>query len=504
MATLRKEGTSAALAAERRAAVRAIEAARQETEREERKARGAGALELERLKHLAAIGERAALAEAAAAEKQRMVGSIVRRSETAGRNLQLKAKQRLKEREAVVAEAAAAAAASWEVQQKAAMFSERLNRAFLEYVKIDQVDAKAGAASRQGGAEDDQSKTAAQLAEEARAAEKAARAAAARAAARVAQRASKPGAPNDSMLAQPASRCVDFARASTSARGNKFSSLPRWSASGTMPHHTDAVPSTAPRLASAGAASARPHRRGPHSGTRQELARQEVTEATVAAAAAAAPVVPAAGALAEPPARPGGSMIAEPASQIRDPAKAGIGFLGLAAPGGLGYGAVGTKFSHVKRFPEDDPLAGPVARGRGGVVPADPAATRALAVHTASTPSLDVFECCGDAYDGYCCKRHHPDDAIFCCKRHGPTAILEQPQISGRAAAFSRAERETAVGAVPRGHTVQGKRPASARFRPPRRLTPASIIEDGAPDVLEIEDDIEVMDAFDEFDDDDA
>jgi len=95
MATLRKEGTNAALAAERRAAVRAIEAARQETEREERKARGAGALELERLKHLAAIGERAALAEAAAAEKQRMVGSIVRRSETAGRNLQLKAKQRL-------------------------------------------------------------------------------------------------------------------------------------------------------------------------------------------------------------------------------------------------------------------------------------------------------------------------------------------------------------------------------------------------------------------------
>jgi hypothetical protein len=59
-----------------------------------------------------------------------------------------------------------------------------------------------------------------------------------------------------------------------------------------------------------------------------------------------------------------------------------------------------------------------------------------------------------------------------------------------------------AVGAVPRGHTVQGKRPASARFLPPRRLTPASIIEDIAPDVLRIDDNVEVMDVFNDFDDD--
>jgi hypothetical protein len=494
MATLRNEGTNAALAAERRAAVRARESARQEAEGEERKARGAGALELERLRHLAAAGERAALAEGAAAEKQRMARSLVRRSEAAGRNLQLQAKQRLKEREAVVAEAAAAAAASWEVQQKAAIFSERLNRAFLEYVKIDRVDAKPS----RGETEGEQTRSEAQLAEEARAGEEAARAAAARAAARVAQRASKPGAPKDSMLAQPASRCVDGARASSNGRGSTFSSLPRWSASGTMPHHTDAVPSTAPRLASAGTKAARPERRGRPAWTRQEQARQEVTEMTVAAAAAAAPVVPAAGALAEPPARPGGSMVVEPASQIRDPARAGIGFLGLAAPGGLGYGAAGTKFSHVRRFAEDDLLAGPVARGRGGVVPCDPAAVRALAVLKASTPALNVVECCGDAYDGYCCKRHHPDDAIVCCKRHGPAATVDQQQISGRAAAFPRAERETAVGAVPRGHTLHGKRPAPARFRPPRRLTPASIIADETPDVFDILDDVRLTDALDE------
>jgi len=492
MAALRTAGTSAALAAERRALAQTRESARQEAERDERKLRGAGIVELERLRRIASAGETKASAEGAAAEKQRMIGSAVRRSETAGRELQSKARERIKEREAEAAEAAGAALASWEVQQKAALFSDRLGRAFLEYAKIDEgkpatarppVDSAAG-------------KTAEELATEAAAAERAAQVAVAKAAARVAQRARKPGAPLDSMLARPASRCLDSARTGVSAPGARFSSLPRWSPSGTMAHHTSAVPSTAPRLARpASAPNSRPARRGPYPNRPTAPALQEVTEATVAAASAAASIVAATGSLAVPREPPKGSMIVQPASQIRDPAKHGLGFLGLAAPGGLGYGAMGTKFSHVRRFAEDEPLAGPVARSRGGLVPQDPAETRTLALATAAAASVDVYECCGDEYDGFCCRRHHPDDAVVCCKRHGPAPAAEVP-ITGRAAQFSAAKRELAVGGVPRGHAVQGKRPASAHFHPPRRITPASAVGEDALRCEAVGDDL----GFDEFD----
>ncbi|KAL1526982.1 hypothetical protein AB1Y20_015671 [Prymnesium parvum] len=53
-----------------------------------------------------------------------------------------------------------------------------------------------------------------------------------------------------------------------------------------------------------------------------------------------------------------------------------------------GEGGYGTT---VQSRPHDDPLVAPI---------------------------MDIVECCGDPYDGYCCKRHHPDDDIICCTRH--------------------------------------------------------------------------------------
>ena len=297
------------------------------------------------------------------------------------------------------------------------------------------------------------------------------------------------------MLVHPASHCIDPRRTGASAPGTKFSSLPRWSASGTMAHHANAVPSAAPRLALASSAAGnRTNRTGPFTKPQKEVARQQVTQAAVAAAAAAAPIVPAAGALAEAPLRPEGSMIVEPASQIRDPAKVGVGFLGLAAPGGLGYGAAGTKFSHVRRFLDDEPLAGPVARCHGGIIPHEPESESRAVVARSSSPSMEVLECCGEAYEGYCCRRHYPDDAVVCCKRHAPPLAADST-IRGPGTRFATAQRETAIGAVPRGHMVQGKAPTSARFRPPRRITPASRVVDGRG--MHVEDDLQIFDEFD-------
>lgn len=43
----------------------------------------------------------------------------------------------------------------------------------------------------------------------------------------------------------------------------------------------------------------------------------------------------------------------------------------------------------------------------------------------------DIQECCGDEYDGYCCKRHHPDDAIICCAKHAPAIARSQAGSEG-------------------------------------------------------------------------
>uniref|UniRef100_A0A7S2DKI2 Uncharacterized protein n=1 Tax=Haptolina brevifila TaxID=156173 RepID=A0A7S2DKI2_9EUKA len=45
--------------------------------------------------------------------------------------------------------------------------------------------------------------------------------------------------------------------------------------------------------------------------------------------------------------------------------------------------------------------------------------------------------CCGEDYDGYCCRRHHPDDAVVCCEKHDPAAVaaLAKSAMGGRVGA---------------------------------------------------------------------
>ena len=79
---------------------------------------------------------------------------------------------------------------------------------------------------------------------------------------------------------------------------------------------------------------------------------------------------------------------------------------------------------------------------------------------------FDFVTCCGEPYDGYCCKRHHPDDRAVCCEQHDPSEKARRAKDmaksamggrvgAGKGPAFSMgrpskgAIRCTAIGAVP-------------------------------------------------------
>ena len=54
--------------------------------------------------------------------------------------------------------------------------------------------------------------------------------------------------------------------------------------------------------------------------------------------------------------------------------------------------------------------------------------------------------CCGDEYDGYCCRRHHPDDAIVCCARHGATDLPPQSFIANVKGAMEAGAQQKGMG----------------------------------------------------------
>jgi hypothetical protein len=68
--------------------------------------------------------------------------------------------------------------------------------------------------------------------------------------------------------------------------------------------------------------------------------------------------------------------------------------------------------------------------------------------------------CCGDEFDGYCCKRHHPDDSVVCCSRHAPVRMMDISSdcCAGCVDPFhkkkERAPAAPAAGAAPSPRTV--------------------------------------------------
>ena len=142
----------------------------------------------------------------------------------------------------------------------------------------------------------------------------------------------------------------------TCGPGHTFGALPRVSPSGTMAHHVP--PSSAPpRPTSTRAASRTPVEEPP---TRPTSARSKAGASVTTRAASRAPSDP--------------STDARPLPVFGADAKGAIAYRSPTAPS-------------TKRRP---PF------------------------------SFACIECCGEEFDGFCCRRHHPDDAVVCCDRHDP------------------------------------------------------------------------------------
>jgi hypothetical protein len=100
-----------------------------------------------------------------------------------------------------------------------------------------------------------------------------------------------------------------------------------------------------------------------------------------------------------------------------------------------------------------------------------------------------AVECCGEEFEGYCCRRHHPDDDVVCCSRHqreaelraaaqharalagagetrqaSPAVAKAKPHTTSPAFTFAHAGgkgafRETALSGVPKGHRLGSQEP---------------------------------------------
>jgi len=191
----------------------------------------------------------------------------------------------------------------------------------------------------------------------------------------------------------------------TSGPGHTFGTLPRVSPSGTMAHHVPAAATKAP--------------------SRPTSAHGGGTSASASGAAAAATSRP---------------------SSARGTSRPG------SAAAKLTTGS-STDSKPLKAFGAD---------AKGAVTYRPPSQPPAKKSHVAAFANL--VTCCGEAFEDYCCRRHHPDDLVVCCEHHDPIAQSAKQKAmaksamggrvgAGKGAAFSmgvpKGPRKTAIGSVP-------------------------------------------------------
>ncbi len=240
-----------------------------------------------------------------------------------------------------------------------------------------------------------------------------------------------------SMMTHPPS-AISNAAGRGAVRDHTFGSTPRVSPSGTMAHHSSQTPETAAvgvrRPSSAAAGRTRPASASSRASSRPASASSRSREAAGRGGAAkgAEPLGPA-DENRQPANRP-----PRPSAPAYEPPPFGSNAKGAVAM---------RRPSSGRREPRDQPRARP----------------------------FEIVDCCGDEFDGYCCRRHHPDDAVVCCERHDPMrrAITARSAMGGRAGAghgpaFSmpRTERRTAIGDLPRGNGRADGEPRRAGVRP--------------------------------------
>jgi len=106
--------------------------------------------------------------------------------------------------------------------------------------------------------------------------------------------------------------------------------------------------------------------------------------------------------------------------------------------------------------PERRPLPTFGANAKGGALPYRPPSQQT--VRKPHQPPFACVSCCGEPFEDYCCKRHHPDDTVVCCEAHDPIAQ----------ARLAKAMAKSAMG----GRVGAGKGPAFSMGVPkgPRRM----------------------------------
>lgn len=202
-----------------------------------------------------------------------------------------------------------------------------------------------------------------------------------------------------SMMTHPPSRTVAVAGRVTNAAGHTFGSLPRASPSGTMAHH-------APRAQPTPAATAALQR------PRSARARLDGAEPTGSAASQ----------------RPATADNARPQTASR-PSSARSEGSTRSSDGSRGGGAAASAFAVAAkggalawRHPEDatKPRVATKPPKRQELVRAQKAVDDADTASKKGAPFAFTLVCCGDEFEGYCCKRHHPADDVVCCRVHAP------------------------------------------------------------------------------------
>ena len=225
----------------------------------------------------------------------------------------------------------------------------------------------------------------------------------------------KEGKENASMIARPASI---VRRDATRREGaHSFGSVARFSPSGTMAHHRPtALPLAAARPATATRPATAPRSQG--AGRQDEGASPRQTAA----------------------------VTSEDPTTLTD----------SHVPRPFGGSAVGVlRFEYRRTAPRARVQRRPVPLGVAGLhgVVAQGGDAQGSAVCEAmgldGVVGLAVLECCGEAFEGYCCKRHHPDDSVVCCKRHQTLQIPNQVPPSQPIAPTRKSSNGVSAGSSP-------------------------------------------------------
>ena len=201
-------------------------------------------------------------------------------------------------------------------------------------------------------------------------------------------------------------------RSGAAQPGHSFGTLPRASPSGTMVHH---APRAAPTAAAALGLRLKPARTPP-AGERQGHPSASASDSGTPSKLGTA-------------SSKSGTISSEAGARPSSSGRTGHASSRGSRANGRADGAP----------PAEPAPFGADARGTGPSWSRGPQTEAARQPQPRNLAPFAFVVCCGEPYDGYCCKRHHPDcpELIVCCEAHDPVAArkLAKSAMGGRVGA---------------------------------------------------------------------